>query len=85
MTPEKILATEYCNILRATLPGDMMDKLRNGEGVPCDYCNGNEVMAEAFDVLGLTLWDEGHIADSAFSLWNAAFDMANAACFTLAD
>lgn len=80
------IATEYCNILRSTLSGDAMDKLRNGEGVPCDYCDGNEVMAEAFEALGVSLWTKrGTIRESSRKLWNAAFEIAKAACFTLAD
>lgn len=80
------IATEYCNTLRQWLAGDQLARVYAGEAWPDDFCDGNMAMAEAFEMLGVPLWDDAgeHVRDDAMTLWNEAYDVASARNFNLA-
>ena len=74
----KAIASAYCGILVEWLKPQELAAVHAGEAWPDDYCDGNMAMEEAFNALGIPVWDNAgeHMRDDAIDLWNAAYATA---------
>lgn len=79
------IAARYCAVLAGWLSPAELARVHAGDAWPDDFCDGNMAMHEAFERLGVPIWDDAgqHMRDDALELWNKAYAVAQARGFRL--